>query len=447
MDNNNYRLSMKANPKATKHQAALYLKDKYKIITVSGRKESIIFLYDNGVYIDGEFILRKELQNMLGEEGTTSAKNEILNQLKDFTHIDISETMKDDYYLIPVKNGVYDFKNNKLIDFQPDHFFFSKLPITYNPEAECPLHIKFFGEVLEEHDIPLIQEMLGFTLFRKLFLKKAFILVGEKNTGKSTFLKCVTNMIGIKNIAGVSLQKLSNDKFSIGNLFRKHVNLYDDLDEQGINNHGAFKIASGGGLVSGEKKFGDEFQFISYAKSIFACNKIPDVKNIDDDAYFDRWIIINFNRKIEKFDIFLDEKLSAEEEISGLLNWALTGLRRLLENRKFTNSLTSEETKKCMLKNSNTIAAFVQDCLEKGDDGPFILNEEMYEAYHSYCLENNLTMQSEMKFHRDLDKYANFIIKNTSALNRYGKQMRGYSGAMLNIKKTFINSEGDEITF
>lgn len=430
----------KNNAKQTKHIIAAELKEKYRIITIYGNKVSTLFLYNSGIYIEGEYLLRREIEEMLEEEATTAVKAEIISKIKDSTYI-IRADIPDNYNLLPLNNGVFDLEKMEIIDYDQKYYFFTKLPVTYSPSADCPLHKKFFSETLDAKDIDIIQEIYGFCLYRKIFLKKAFIFSGVKNTGKSTNLKALTNLIGINNISGVSLQKLSGDKFAIGNLYQKYVNIYDDLDSQGINNHGSFKIATGGGLVSGEKKFGDEFQFINYAKSIFACNKIPDVKDVDDDAYFDRWIIINFNKKIEKLDPFLDEKLKTVEEVSGLFNWALEGLRRLLVNNKFSHEMTSQQTKLCMLKNSNSIAGFTQDRLVNDAEAPFVLVEDMYTAYQEYCQGLNLPVESQQAFCRNLLRYATYITANTSAVNRLAKQMRGYSNVAIRDKSSEQDSE------
>ena len=429
-----HKLAIKGNPKESKYRVALELIKKHQIIAVSGETTSIIFIYDNGIYIKGEDFLRSEIQKIYEEEATTATKNEVINKIKDLTFIRFEDIQRDNYDLLPMADGVFNIKERSIIDYKPEYYFFTKIPVTYDPSAECPLHMNFFQEVLEEEDIPLIQEILGYALYRRMFLKKAFLFVGIKNTGKSTILKIFKNLIGIKNIAGVSLQKLSGDKFAIANLYQKYLNVYDDLDAQGINNHGAFKIATGGGLVSGEKKFGDEFQFINYAKSIFACNDIPDVKEVHDDAYFDRWVMINFNKKIEKIDVFLDEKLKDDKELSGLFNFALVGLQRLLANHKFSNNKTSEDTKMSMLKNSNSISSFVQDCVAEDTEAPFVINAEIYEAYQLYCKDFNLALQGDTKFHRDIPTYCPYLIKTTSIQNVHAKQMRGYSNIIIKMK-------------
>jgi len=402
---------------------------KHNIISI-GDRMLVLYVYDSGYYREGEKDIKKEIQELLEEEGTTHMKNEVVNQIKDLSYINHKE-IEDNRDLIPLSNGVYSITEGKLIGYKPENYFFTKLSVNYREGADCPKHKKFFDEILDSDDVVTMQELLGFSLYRKNFIKKAFIFTGEKNTGKSTLIKVISNLFGKENFCGVSLQKLAQDKFSLANLHNKHLNIYDDLDAKGINDTGIFKIATGGGLCSGERKFGEEFQFVSYAKNIFACNKIPDVKEVDDDAYFDRWLIINFSAEIKKVNPFLDEELASEEELSGLFNWAVEGLKRLLDQKKFTNTISSEKTKEVMLKGANSIAGFVVDCLKEGESD-FILGEDMYTEYRKYCQFNNFQLKSDKTFQKNINKFAPFANKCKSKLNRKMKEMRGYENVIIN---------------
>ena len=112
--------------------------------------------------------------------------------------------------------------------------------------------------------------------------------------------------------------------------------MYDDLSFKDINDNGTFKMLTGGGTVTAEVKFEDQFQFENYAKLIFTCNKIPSVTDTDDEAYFSRWVLVRFEHKTETPDKFLVEKMTTGEESSGILNFALEGLCRLIETQEFS---------------------------------------------------------------------------------------------------------------
>jgi putative DNA primase/helicase len=69
-----------------------------------------------------------------------------------------------------------------------------------------------------------------------------------------------------------------------------------------------------------------------YAKLIFSTNKIPETED-ESDAYFRREIILSFPNRFEDgkgADPNLLNKLTTEEELSGIFNVLAIALRTLL---------------------------------------------------------------------------------------------------------------------
>jgi putative DNA primase/helicase len=69
---------------------------------------------------------------------------------------------------------------------------------------------------------------------------------------------------------------------------------------------------------------------------MFNTNEMPSDVEFND-GFYRRFIPIGFNVTIpeERRDPDLSKKI-IEKELSGIFNWALSGLRRLLINKKFT---------------------------------------------------------------------------------------------------------------
>lgn len=415
---NEYKSLYRKDTKKANHEIAKFLIGKYYIKTIGNEKREIK-LYKDGIYIDGLSILKKEIQNILEEMATIGVKNEIIEKIKDFTTIQRKEFEVDKKY-INLKNGIFDLDNETLFLHDPQFLFLSQLPLVYNPEATCPAINNFFNEIIKAEDLPIIQEWFGFCLYRSYAFKKAMILVGERNTGKTTLLNLITLFIGRANISGVALQKFCTDKFAVANLYQKYLNVYDELAFKDVTDNGAFKIATGNGYITGEKKYGEQFQFINHAKLMFACNKIPNVTDADDEAYFIRWLPIKFENEIKNMDSFLTEKITTESELSGLLNFALVGLKRLLRNQSFSHAEDPEEIKKKMLE-SDPIAGFAYNCIEESPDNP-ISKEELYQAFCDYCAKEKLPMCTMVKFGKNLPKYAPYIGNSESLINN--KHMR-----------------------
>ena len=340
-----------------------------------------------------------------------------------------------------MNNGILDIETGQLLDHNPSFLFLHTLPVNYDPEADCPEIKKFLEEILSLQDISVIQEWFGYMLYRSYFIKKALIAVGEKDTGKTTLLILMASFIGKENVSGVSLQRLASDKFAAAQFYNKHLNLFDDLSFKDINDNGGFKIATGGGLITGEYKFGDQFQFENYSKLTFSCNKIPSVKDANDEAYFSRWIVIQFNNVVTSPNKFLRDRLTTPQELSGLLNFALTGLKRLIANQEFSYTKDADEIKEEMLRSGSVCANFVYDCLEE-ETGAWISKEVMYEKFASYARSKKLPVGTVIYFGKKLPKYATYITDSkqqiTDPISGQKKQATGWR----NVKfKTGSNQE------
>jgi phage/plasmid-associated DNA primase len=103
-------------------------------------------------------------------------------------------------------------------------------------------------------------------------------------------------------------------------------------------------------------------------------------------------------------DPYILEKLTTEAELSGLLNLALQGLKRLLKTGQFSYSRTAEETKEDYIRKSSPIAAFVLDCLETDSDA-FIEKKPLYTVFAEYCRNLQLPTVLQDTFFKNLPKH------------------------------------------
>ncbi len=380
--------------------------------TIFDSKNETIYVFEEGIYTPkGKEIIKQETEELLQSKCTNHIVIEVMEKIKRRTIISNEQFDKVPEELICLENGILNVKTQELFNHSPNYPFKSKLPIYFNPHEKCLDTNTFFEEILYPEDIPVIQEWIGFCLYKKYFIKKAIILFGEKNTGKTVLLNLLMFFLGYKNTSGINLQRISSgDKFAIASLKNKMANVFDDLSAKDLTDSGGFKIATGGGYMTGEHKFGDPFQFINYAKHIFATNNIPDVKDINDDAYYERWIPIQLDNQVEesKKDNFLIEKLTTKEELSGLLNWSLEGLKRLLEKGNFSFNKKSKEIKQIMQRQNNPLVAFANDCLIQ-DDGNKISKEDMYINYCVYCTTKKLPKLSKNQLGRNLLKFVPYM--------------------------------------
>src|SRR3989304_462432 len=205
-----------------RHAIAQYLVQEYCIKTMDTRERNT-YIFRGGYYVPAINFLKGEVEEILGSLSGGNTKNEIISKAQDMTLVE-RDIFNPPTNLINLKNGVFNITTKELLSHSPDYNFLTQIPVEYKPEADCPAIKKFLGEVLYPEDIPVMQEFLGFTLIRRYFIKKAVILCGERDTGKTTLLNIIEAFIGKDNISGVSLQKIGSDKFATAALYQKYLN-------------------------------------------------------------------------------------------------------------------------------------------------------------------------------------------------------------------------------
>jgi P4 family phage/plasmid primase-like protien len=419
------------------YEIALYLVKKYEIVTI-GEKELEMYVYRDGIYFQAvNEIIYPEIQRILGQMVTQNAKYETFHKVAGMTMYPRSIFTTAALNFIPLLNGVYNTETKMLLQHDAKYKFTYQLPITYDKDAVCPKTIAFFDQILTEEQRTVIEEWIGYYFYRNYMFKKAIIFVGEGDTGKTTLLEVIDFLLSKKNTSAVSLQKITTDKFAAAQLFEKHGNLVDELSARDIADTGNFKIATGGGSISGEYKFGNQFSFNNFSKLTFACNRIPDVKDFDDDAYFNRWLIIRFeNHIVKKIPDFI-KTLTTDEERSGLFNLAMVALTRLIKQGKFSYSRNAFDTKIEMLRAGSSIAIFASDAL-KQSLGAEMTKSEMYRYYTDFCLARELPADSLTMLAKKLPTYLTYISEGPVAAS-FGKRETGWRNV------EFITEKNEEI--
>lgn len=414
--------------------------------TVWGKAGETVYVWNGKTYTaNGKESIKTKLEELTHIHCRTTDANEVYEKIKRKTSVD-KEQFEVPVRYINLLNGVYDLQTKKLLPHDPNLLFKHILPLVYDPTKDCPNFKKFLEEALYPEDIPVMQELYGFCLKRDYFLKKGAICVGPKDTGKTLNQKVLIKFIGEENKCGLSLQKISsNSNFAKYSLRDKHLNAFDDLSSEDLSDGGGFKLATGGGYISAEEKFGDTCEFKSFAKQFFCCNKIPPVKDNNDPAYFDRWIIFKFDNIPEKLDPYLFDKMTTQDELSGILNWALEGLERLEANAKFSYTKSPDQIKIIMERSGNPLGPFVQDVLMKDETGE-ISKEDLYEVYCEYMKDKDLPRLSKEQLGRRLPDLARFVVAKRDSKERFWSGLKlaeKYATFLENKKKTTDNPQNN----
>ena len=217
-----------------------------------------------------------------------------------------------------------------------------QIPVNYDPDAKCPAWDRFIDQTFGTELRDLAFEICGDAIVHDRSIPKAILLFGEGGNGKSTFQEGLRQFVGPENVATVSMQDLSGNRFAPAQLEGKLVNIFSDLPGRHLNDASVFKALTGGDEIRAERKYGQPFGFRPFARMIFSTNSLPYAKDASE-AYFDRFVIVPFERRFRGADgeiprSELDAMLADPKELSGLLNRALDGLDRLWERGAFTET-------------------------------------------------------------------------------------------------------------
>lgn len=355
------------------------------------RESEDLYRYDEetGVYEgDARRIIRERLDKTLEEHFTTGERNQIFHRLKSAQSIPADEFCGPDN-MICVETGVLtldDPSRPGLRAHDPKYHFRHRLPVRYDPDAECQKFKEFVGEVVHPDDREKLQEFAGYCLHHwGMPFNKALMLTGPEQSGKSTFLTVISKLLGTNNVANESLQRLANSRFATAQLVGKFANIRADLDSSAVNNVGLFKELAAGDPITVERKHQDPFDLDVTQKQLYATNRVPEL-DYTDDAFHERWIHVRFPETIPRDDRDgkLDQKLTTNDELAGVLNWTLEGYARLLDQNGFTNERTVEEKRDLWQSQGDSIDRFVDQVLVTDPDAE-IPKKDVYDAYKTFC--------------------------------------------------------------
>lgn len=353
--------------------------------------DGTLWFFNGREYEPGEPKIAEIVKNELNYEFSTKRLHETQAYVAICAHAK-REEKKLPQNLIPVKNGLLEWQTRQLLSFTPDYFFTSVLPVDYRPECGCP-EIEKFIEIVCPGNLPLIRELMGNTLLRSAKFETATILYGQGGNGKSTFLSLIEKLHGNENKANLSLQQIcdNDDKFILAQLYEKTVNVCDDLPKQSVDFTGQLKSAVSGKAIMGQHKGKPHFSFNPFAKFFFAANEFPRTKDTTP-AYWRRWIILDFPIKFvdgDNADKNLDEKLGGNaEEMSGFLNFALEGLKKIEAQGFISRSENSEETRLTWLSQSDPLAVFFEKFV-KISESSSIEKNKLFSAFVEFCEEED----------------------------------------------------------
>jgi len=377
------------------------------------KNHDFIYLFNGTFWAE---IDRETFQKFLGEAAEKMGvakfsarfyqfREQLFKQFLATAYLPTPESNKD-VVLINLQNGTFEIspQGTKLRQFDRSDFITYQLPFEYNPQAKAPIFEAYLNRVLPDKESQrVLAEYLGFVFIKHGNFKeeKALILYGTGANGKSVFYEIVNALLGYENTSSFSLQELTDESgYYRAMIANKLVNYASEINNRMKTD--IFKRMVSGEVLPARLPYGNPMQLRQYAKLIFNCNELP--KDIEHtEAFFRRFLIIPFNVTIPEHE--QDKRLHTkiiENELSGVFNWVLEGLYRLLKQGRFSDCDAAQIALEQYKTESNSIKLFLNEKGYQNDTDDYQLIKNLYPEYKYFCSEDGMTAFKKVNFSKQL---------------------------------------------
>ena len=304
--------------------------------------------------------------------------------------------------VIPVKNGYLHFgigltlkPHDKTLGLR------HVLSCDYDPAAPTPREFSaFLARILPEESVRArVQEYIGYTLLPDARFHRAQIWLGSGANGKGTLANIVQALH--ERTAAVQLDQL--DGFRMANMVGASLIYCDEAPQRNINEQ-AMKTLIAGELVQVDRKYLSPISTRITGKWLILANHVPAVTD-QSTGFWRRFDIVPFSVEIpERERDPLMAKRIISGELTGVLNWALEGLVRLLGRGRFDdviptailNAVLSARTE------TNSVQAW---SIDRGIELTIAVETpkaDVYTTYATWCKDNGMAAVASPKFWKRL---------------------------------------------
>ena len=380
-------------PPAWSHGHATFPLKKQGYIFASDRHDLFIYDPDLGRYVPADDRLRSILADSMKKDWTPARVKTIFTWYKDRSPRLWNAPPPD---RVNVLNGILNIESGDLEPHSEDFLSPVQINAAWDPEADCPAIDQFVQRVFpyDAHDV--FYQLAGLLLTPDTRCQKAVLFLGSgaRGSGKSVAIALLRTFLHPRNVSNVPLHELTEGSFSLAELRGKLLNISADVPARDFNDTAIFKQIVDGRLaiLRAPRKHRDPIQFQPFTRLLASANRVP--RSADDSlGYLRRWLAVPFDTSLNESNLDPDilDKLTAPEELSGLLNRAIRGYRQLLASGELAESEKMARAKDDFDQASDSTRLFLEECVEESSPYDEINRTELYGAYKDWCVFNRLS--------------------------------------------------------
>jgi putative DNA primase/helicase len=309
--------------------------------------------------------------------------------------------------LIAMKNGLLDLdkyfagKADCLRENSPEFFTQVSLPYCFLPGAHCPTWLRVLSHNLEgdAQRIAITQEWAGLNLVPDTSYHKFFVGEGDGANGKSAYCAGLMAMVGQRNCSHVPME-IFGERFALWPTVGKLANIAAECSEADRVAEAMLKSFVSGDTLQIDRKNKTILNNAPTARLTFMANNRPRFHD-RSSGLWRRMILMPFRVTIgddERIDgMDKPEWWMAKGEVEGMFLWALEGLKRLRQQRRFTRSEVCEEAAAGYRLESNPAQQFLDEKCQ-ADPEHKVVSATLYDGYQRWAKANGYSPLSAGKF-------------------------------------------------
>ena len=317
------------------------------------------------------------------------SKNKFIDEIRGYIkrNPDIKEPGEvawDAHEKVPTRSGLLDPVTLELEPYRMEHYATWRLDLDYDPDAKCPLWLELLDDYFNEKPaeereqlITLLQDFAGTTLIDKLpkALKRALVLWGASDTGKSILLRVLSAILADTTIS-TPLSEINNTHGLEEFMLRRPWVLDEAFDNNVWILSALVKSIISREPLSINRKNLALITRIIFAPCMWGTNHPPSFKE-STEAMVNRLLIMKLTRVFDKDNpvgvaakalavnpTWEPSDLILDRERAGVFAWMVAGLKRVLERGNFVNTEEGKAMLHEMRLNANPVAGFVANCIE-----------------------------------------------------------------------------------
>ena len=316
-------------------------------------------------------------------------------------------------YLLNCQNYVLDLKDMKALNHSPELMLSKVANVKYEKGAVSTEFVKFINEIMrgDQEKIRYLQKLIGYALTADTSEEACYFLYGKTTrNGKSTLVETISYMLGGSDGYALTMapetlaSKDKNSRNASGDVARLEGCRFLNVPEppkRMILNVEMLKNWTGHDTITARNLYEREREFLPVFKLFMNTNFLP---LVTDETFFssDRVRVITFDRHFDpkEQDRSLKVRLRSPENLSGILNWCIEGLKMYYEEGLEPPECVIRSTEEYR-ETSDKIGQFIQEALEPAQT--HITLRDTYVAYSNWCRESGFGVDSKKNFKEDMN--------------------------------------------